>query len=262
MIGDHRQLSVRAQGIAKSGNARSSPSSSSFTAMRTAWNSRANSGGPARGPETARMAFTRSSLLANGWRPRRRTICRARLRDPALVAIVGEEPVQLVFGCQVQAGRQRWRRVPPIRISSGAPGRKVKPRSILVQLPGGDPQVEQDEVGLEARDRGQGLRIVVGAGQVPEPASPRRSRGCRDRVGVTVDAQHLGARRPERLGMAAVAQGGVHHRVAPRAASSTGAEKNGLMDAWARARSCRGIRGGKRNTPSDWTGWTVNDERG
>ena len=36
------------------------------TAIRTAWNSRANSDGPALGPSTARIAFTRSSLSANG----------------------------------------------------------------------------------------------------------------------------------------------------------------------------------------------------
>ena len=47
----------------KAGRARSSSSSSSFTAIRTAWKSRAKSGGPDSGPSTARMALTRSSLV-------------------------------------------------------------------------------------------------------------------------------------------------------------------------------------------------------
>ena len=53
VITDHAQRAARRQRVAKRRQRAASPASSSLTAMRTAWNSRANSEGPAAAPATA-----------------------------------------------------------------------------------------------------------------------------------------------------------------------------------------------------------------
>ena len=48
------------------------------------------------------------------------------------------------------------------------------------------------------------------------PSSPRRRRLTAIAAGIAVDAEHLRARAPERLRVAAVAQGRVHRAARPR----------------------------------------------
>ena len=208
------------------GSARSSPPSSSFTAMRTAWNSRANSGGPARGPRTARMAFTRSSLAGERLAaPPPHDLPRQAPR-PALVAVVGEEPLQPVVGSRFSRSAAVAAAAAHPHVQRRARSESKTPAPSWSNCREETPRSSRTKSGSKRRHRGQGLGVAVGQAQIADPASPSRRRSRRSRQG---RGRCPAPRRlpPERLGVAAVAEGGVHHPGRPRAASSTGPSRTG-----------------------------------
>ena len=151
VIGDDGEAPAGASASLNAGSARARPASSSFTAIRTAWNSRAKSGGPARGPSTARMALTRSSLMANGWPVAPADDFTGQPPRPALVAVFGEHARQLgLFGVVQERGGGGA--LPAHAHVERSTRTESKPALGLVQLPGGDAEVEQDEVGVKRGD--------------------------------------------------------------------------------------------------------------
>ena len=82
---------------------------------------------------------------------------------------------------------------------------------------------------------------------MPLVAQPPAAHG--DGGGIAVDAQHLGARPPERLGVAAVAQGRVDRAARPGRRREHRSEQNRNVDG-ARGVGHVGRRERKRNTPS------------
>jgi len=73
--------------------------------------------------------------------------------------------------------------------------------------------------------------------------------------------QHRRLTPEQRPGVAAVAEGGVHHADRPPGGFEHRAEKDGLMQRRRGLGHAAAFLGGKRNTPSDWTG-CGKDERG
>ena len=104
---------------------------------------------------------TRSSLVSNGRFSRRRTISRAS-RAPR-----GSSPNSLKMPVSVDSFSSF--RIPaasvvasrPIRMSRRAPGRKVKPRSIVVDLVRRNSEVEQDSVESPPIEFGQSIHLGV-----------------------------------------------------------------------------------------------------
>ena len=100
-----------------------------------------------------------------------------------------------------------------MRMSSGPSKRKEKPRAGLVELPGGDAEIEGDAVdGGEPVRRQQLREIAEAAVQNGEPVrvAGDQGAGAGERLGVAVDADDPARRRGEqRLAIAAAAEGGV-----------------------------------------------------
>src|SRR5881296_613786 len=95
------------------GSARSSCSSSWFTTIRSAWNSRAKSDGPDRAPRASRIAFTKSLLVAKGAVARRLTTARARRRARGSSARSANAPASRSSGqvFRMSAAEPRARRL-------------------------------------------------------------------------------------------------------------------------------------------------------
>ena len=100
-------------------------------------------------------------------------------------------------------------------MSSAAPGRKVKPRWALVQLPGRDAQIQQNEIGLEPGDRGKRVGRGVGRLDIVDPIVPQSPPADGDCLGIAVDAQDLRPGLEQRRGVAAIAQRGVNGPTRP-----------------------------------------------
>jgi hypothetical protein len=98
--------------------------------MRTAWKSRAKSGGPVRAPSAPRIAPTRSSLVWKERFARRRTISRASRPARGSSPYVAEDAGELLVARRAEQlrGARRASPTPPMRMSSGAPSLNEKPR--------------------------------------------------------------------------------------------------------------------------------------
>lgn len=79
-----------------------------------------------------------------------------------------------------------------VRPHSHVEGRALTKREatlLIVELTGGDPEVEQDEIGLELRDGPEGLRRTVGGLQRFEAGVTDPRGGDGDRLGIAVDTE-------------------------------------------------------------------------
>ena len=202
VVGDDRERPPGARRSRSAGSARANPASSSLTAMRTAWNSRAKSGGPVRAPRRAADRADEVVARREGTVARRRTISRARrpargsspysrkMRASSSSSRVAEQ----LRGARRGASRAHAH-VERRALPEGEAARRV------VDLMRGDAKVEQDAVEAKVGDGGDGVdRGVVSLDRRRSGRARRRRRvraRLRERVRVAIDADDRARRRLE-----------------------------------------------------------------
>ena len=109
---------------------------------------------------------------------------------PPLVAVVGEDPLQGRLASPSFSRSAAVASAAPIRMSSGAPGRKVNPRSASSNCREETPRSSRMKSGRKAVTAASAAGWRTGPrGTRSAVAQPRPGRG--DRVGIPVDAEHL-----------------------------------------------------------------------
>ena len=254
MIADHRQAAARHQRVAE-GTAAPAPARRARRSPRsgTAWKIRANSPGPARGPSTARMALTRSSLdRERAALPPPDDLARQRA-GPALVAVVARRSRASSASGNSLSRSAAVAPAAPMRMSSATPGRKVNPRASVVELAGRDAEVEQDEVGPERRhglERGSARR--TGPRGTCIRASPSRARAVASASGSRSMPRTSAPCARSAPAWPPSPSGGVHHPARPGRRRQDLGEQDGLVQRLGVAGG-HGMAGKEKRTPSEET---------
>lgn len=180
----------------------------------------------------------------------------------AFIAVLAEDVPQCLRGRrgeQIGRGGEGAVGVHPHVERRAGPERE--PPRVAIELPGGDAEVEQDEIGPELRHRGQGVRRGEVGLEIADPGRAQPGAGGGERLGILVDGQDLTAQCQERAAVAAEPYGRVHDTDCAAGAGDLAdrPQQDGLVEQ-------HRIHGGgswKRNTPPTRCGRGASDgERG
>lgn len=158
---------------------RASPPISSFTAMRTAWKSRANSGAPAAAAE--HRPDGPDEIVAGGERLPLTSMHHLAGEPPRLrlVPVLFEDARARPPRCRSGRRPRRTRRADPCACRAGR-RREGEAARVLVELARRDAEVEEDAVEGAIGEREDGVDVVVISPRRPRtPRCVRRRRGVR-----------------------------------------------------------------------------------
>jgi len=122
-------------------------------------------------------------------------------------------------------------------------GTKAEAPLGLIQLPGRDTQIEQDDVGTKCRDRRQRRVRSERRLEIRHSTVAQSAPGNRDGIRVSIYSENLGTGFPKRRGVTSVAQRRVDRTARLTDGVEQRAEENGVVEASSHSRSPSAIGG-------------------
>ncbi len=128
---------------------------------------------------------------------------------PPLIAKIPKPVGQLLWAGPVEQVGGAGALLPHSHIER-RPGPEREAPVGLVELARGNPEVEENELGLEVPDRGERFFAREGSGEVTDPIGSQPFPRGADGLGITIDREDVRAGIPERTRMTAIAESAVH----------------------------------------------------